>query len=387
MIFNTQLFTMRAALALALALTTNAGLGPQAKALDSAPDDNYPRITAMETAILGTAYQTEALSDRLTRMEQKAFGKVSDKADLSDRTDALQDYVENKLHKKLLAPGPQYESAEDMNAYGYTGDGQNQQNQQPTAAASSSSAAASSSASARSAPQEQTQYPRVTALEEAILGQAHEGDQLSDRLSRMEIKAFGHDLPKSALGDRTDALEDYAEKKLHKKILGQSSAPNDPAGADTGTSSAGGAGGGNFLTKMGGALLGIQPAGPGSSGGPSFFVPGFGGFGGVRVRPRSAVTSANSDPDSSQINSPAPIDDAVVNAPTPPPANARLITKVGWCEKHVFGVVYHDKHLTERLNILNDALKFDPGKKGMALMDDVDKLMKAAELKSPAQPL
>ena len=34
MIFNTKLFTMRAALALALALTTNAGLGPQAKALD-----------------------------------------------------------------------------------------------------------------------------------------------------------------------------------------------------------------------------------------------------------------------------------------------------------------------------------------------------------------
>ena len=148
MIFNTKLFTMRAALALALALTTNAGLGPQAKALDSAPDDNYPRITAMETAILGTAYQTEALSDRLTRMEQKAFGKVSDKADLSDRTDALQDYVENKLHKKLLAPGPQYESAEDMNAYGYTGDGQNQQNQQPSAAASSSASASSSSSSA-----------------------------------------------------------------------------------------------------------------------------------------------------------------------------------------------------------------------------------------------
>lgn len=374
MIFKTKLFTMRAALA--LALTTSAGLHLPAKALDSAPDDNYPRITAMETAILGKAYQSDALSDRLTRMEQKAFGKVSDKADLSDRTDALQDYVENKLHKKLLAPGPQYESAEDMNAYSYTGDGPNQQNLQPGAASP-----------AASAPQEQTQYPRVTALEEAILGQAHEGDQLSDRLSRMEIKAFGHDIPKSALGDRTDALEDYAEKKLHKKILGQSSAPNDPAGADTGTSTAGGTGGGNFLTKMGGALLGIQPAGPGSSGGPSFFVPGFGGFGGVRVRPRSAVTSANTDPDSSQVNSPAPIDDAVVNAPTPPPATARLITKVGWCEKHVFGVVYHDKHLTERLNILNDALKFDPGKKGMALMDDVDKLMKAAELKSPAQPL
>lgn len=48
--------------------------------------------------------------------------------------------------------------------------------------------------------------------------------------------------------------------------------------------------------------------------------------------------------------------------PHPPPADARLLTKVSWCEKHVFGVVYRDKHLTERLNILNDDLKYDPAK-------------------------
>jgi hypothetical protein len=40
------------------------------------------------------------------------------------------------------------------------------------------------------------------------------------------------------LGDRTDALEDYAEKKLHKKILGQSSTTVDSAesGAASGNS-------------------------------------------------------------------------------------------------------------------------------------------------------
>ena len=39
--------------------------------------DNYPRITAMEIAILGQSYVADALPARLARMEVKAFGKVS----------------------------------------------------------------------------------------------------------------------------------------------------------------------------------------------------------------------------------------------------------------------------------------------------------------------
>ncbi len=223
-------------------------------------------------------------------------------------------------------------------------------------------------------------YPRVTALEQAILGETHEGDALSDRLSRMETKAFGNALPKSDFGDRTDALEDYAEKKLHKKILGQTGNPADEGGKPVGGGPTGG--GGSFLAKMGGALLGIPTGAPGTAPGSRMVIPAFGPFGGVRVHPRTADGAA--DPAQNEVNNPVPVDDAIVNSATPPPETARLISKVGWCEKHVFGVVYRDKHLTERLNILNDALKYDPSKKGMALMDDVDKLMKAAQAKPAA---
>ncbi|MGZ7883005.1 hypothetical protein, partial [Acinetobacter soli] len=54
-------------------------------------DDQYPRISAMETALLGATYPAQPLAQRLGRLEQKAFGKSDDKGDLSDRTDKLQD--------------------------------------------------------------------------------------------------------------------------------------------------------------------------------------------------------------------------------------------------------------------------------------------------------
>jgi len=324
-------------------------------------DDQYPRISAMETALLGATYPAQPLAQRLGRLEQKAFGKSDDKGDLSDRTDKLQDYVEKTTKKPLIAPGADYEDAQ-------TDDDQApNQSTQPGQAQQSQSGSAS-----------QNDYPRVTALEQANLGQSYTSEALADRLSRMEQKAFGNAMPQMALGDRTDALEDYAEKKLHKKILGQSSPVSDYDGQDGGTAGSAGGGGGSLLAKVGSALFGL-PA-PGQGNGPSFAVPGFGAFGGVRVRPRSAVIS---DQESQADNEKLHQDDAIINSPDMPKSTTRLLTKVGWCEKRVFGQVYYDKHLPERLALLNDTLKFDPGKRGVDLMDDVDGMMKAAQARKP----
>ena len=81
---------------------------------------------------------------------------------------------------------------------------------------------------------------------------------------------------------------------------------------------------------------------------------------------------------------PTAADQAIIEAATPPAPAVRLATKVGWCERRVFGQVAYDKHLTDRLNLLNNALKFDPGKTGLDLMDDIDKLIKAAAAASPS---
>ncbi len=344
-------------LSLSLCLSLPAGQGQ-----DSSTLDNYPRITAMESAILGKSYGGD-LPSRLARMEVKAFGKSSDKADLSDRTDNLQTYVETTLHKPMVVPGPGYQEADDSD--------------QALAGASGRVEQTDAGASAPAS------YPRVTALEQAILEQVYESDTLSDRLGRMEVKAFGKASVDLALGDRTDALEDYAEKKLHKKILGQSSTTVDSAeSGGNNAGSSGTPGGGSFLAKMGSALLGIPASGMPASGGPSFFAPGFGPFGGVRVRPRSAVdnpqtqsAAANAQPS----HQPTAADLAIIDAATPPAPSVRLATKVAWCEQRVFGQASYEKHLTDRLSLLNSALKFDPGKKGLDLMDDIDKLIKAAE--------
>lgn len=349
-------------LLVASSLSLCAGVLACAKVL---ADDGYPRITMMETALLGKSFAQDALNARLSRLEIKAFGKTSDKAPLSDRTDALEDYVEKTQHKPLLTPAPGFQGPDEETTGG-------------AAASSTNNNYAAAPAS------EPGRYPRVTALEQAIVGEVYEQEDLGQRLTRMETKAFGK-ASDGALGDRTDALEEYAEKKLHKKILGQTSTTGTPeqggdgaAGNETGAGGRAG-GGPGILAKMGGALLGL-PVG----GGPSFFSPGFGPFAGVRVRQRGAQA-----PDSSGAQTPAPpavsaADEAIINSSSPPPPATRLATKVSWCEKRVFGQI-SDRHLPERLSLLNDALKFDPAKKGVDLMDDIDKLIKAAVAYKQAQ--
>ena len=55
--------------------------GQSAIALDnSVVSDTYPHITALENAILGQSFPGQPLTDRLGRMEKKAFGSVSTKS-------------------------------------------------------------------------------------------------------------------------------------------------------------------------------------------------------------------------------------------------------------------------------------------------------------------
>jgi hypothetical protein len=330
----------------------------------------------METVILGKSFGQDPLNARLSRMEMKAFGKASDKGALSDRTDALEDYVERTQHKPLLAPAPGFQGPDDEDGGNPATSG---------SAASGTGSAGSGANSVINGGDPPGRYPRVTALEQAILGEVFEQEELAPRLARMEVKAFGKPSAADALGDRTDALEDYAEKKLHKKILGQTSTTGSPDSGDTGSSSGSGSGSGSgtagggpgILAKMGGALLGL-PVG----GGSSFFSPGFGPFAGVRVRQRGAAPDSGATAPAVAPPVVSAADEAIINSAAPPPAATRLATKVSWCEKRVFGQI-SDKHLPERLSLLNDTLKFDPSKKGVDLMDDVDKLIKAAAAYKP----
>lgn len=347
--------------------------------------DPYPHISRLEKAILGTTFPKEKLSARLARMETKAFGAPVSGNDLAGRSDALDTYVEQKLHVRLpdvsgpddtadggdTVPGGDSVSGGDS-ASGATGmnfgntayDTANSNSSNANGTNSDTIALRHGNASTDVLAQangDLNDYPRVTALEEAIFGQAFVGKPLPDRLAAMELKAFGRVTESGALADRTDALQSYAEKTLHKDFRDVNNI------ADSGT---GGETVGSGVEKLAGALgktlLGL--AGVGSLG-PTV-IPGFGG---IRARPKDEL------PDD-QLESVA-AEDPDITAATPPPPTAKLLTQVGWCEEHVFGQTYPNLHLPARLGQLNRQLNFKPGAKDIELMDQMPGLIKLTQSK------
>ena len=317
---------------------------------NSAPD-SYPRVTAIEQTILGQTFANEPLPTRLDRMERKAFGKASDSDDLSARTDALYDYADKTLHKNPFKAEYSSEAAADNRLDG--GD--------------------SDDASSGSGTSGMTNYPHVTALEKAILGDSYPNDQLADRLSRLETKAFGKPTTGQDLSDRTDALEKYAEKKLNMKPFGggQGAASDNSSPGAPGQSNR--AAGLAKLAAVGNTLLNMTGLG-------MMGMPGYGGMYASQGPAQAPEQSVEARKVEQQL------EDPLLKACTPPPESAKLLTKVGWCEIQVFGQANAKMHLLDRLNQLNQTLSFDPGKSGVDLMDHIDALVKLAQSrKQPAQ--
>ena len=315
---------------------------PSAKTANSQPADDpstggaeqYPHINELERSILGRSYDGQPLADRLGRMELKAFGSPSNIPDFSDRTDVLDSYVAQHTPRRSNSMNGSVQTTEASDST--AGDAQND-------------------------------YPRVTALESEILGQSFQGQSLTARLSRMEAKAFGKPSDDMDLSERTDALDKYAQTKLHKHLHEQPStaeAAPDGSHGGSGRGAQVAAGVGRQLAAVATNTLlgmaGVRGVGFGGMGGP-------GGFGGGSSSPRTQPTPT----DGSER-----MDDPAVFAQEPPPPEARMITKVGWCEQQVFGHTFGNMHLTERLEQLNGELQFERGKSGSELMDRMASLIK-----------
>ncbi len=71
---------------------------------DDAPDTtsgtDYPRVTELETALLGKTYQAEPIKHRLDQLELKIFGKTHSTEDLADRVDRIAQYADKKFNGK-----------------------------------------------------------------------------------------------------------------------------------------------------------------------------------------------------------------------------------------------------------------------------------------------
>jgi hypothetical protein len=362
---------------------------------DSQATDTYPHITTLEKAILGQTYIGQGLTARLARMEAKAFGKASTDPDLSQRTDALEDYSQKTLHQRPFGAGSAAETDETDGAGGGNASALSPANRgggNYAGAVNESNSAGNAGGGGGGADGAelqplQTEYPHINSLEKEILGQTYPGQPLPDRLIRMETKAFGKASTIDDYSERTDALEAYAQKKLHSKpfvqeqkqeAVAMGGGPGQSGGGSSGASS----GQSKLLNFVGNSLLtmaGVGRMGMPMMGGNPAFGNGMGGgimpgFGGVRVRPKQAAGQQPTE----QPVVPHP-EDPSVNDPTPPPAEAKMLTKVGWCEVQTFGHTFPSLHLPARLQQLSKELNYAPNKTALELMDDVGGLIKAVQ--------
>lgn len=327
--------------------------------------DSYPRVSLIENAILGKTFPNDDLEARLVRLETKAFGKASSNTDLGDRTDELQVYAEKKSGKKLLQEDPGYESAmDDASSYGST-----QQDCSDSSDASQNQPTDPSQHASQESDSGNGEYPHITDLENAILHKSFPGEPVENRLGRLENTAFGAASSNPDLSVRIDALDAFAEKKLHIKPYQQDEQERTTSTGDS-------PGPAPSRMRQVGTMVGTSLINMAGMGLP--------GFGGVRVRNRADVPPE-------ELNRPAePQDDPLVFETNPPPAGVKMLTKVGWCEVQVFGHTFPAMHLPQRLSQLNTELKYAPNKTGIALMDSTEAMIKAAQIRkqlSTSQPV
>ncbi len=313
---------------------------------------DYPHVSSLESVILGKNYSGQRLPERLSRLETKAFGHASTSNDFSQRTDDLEQFAEKNLHAKPFAQNNS--DSETVEATGVPG---------PETGASEQTASA--------------EYPHITALERNILGETYSGQPLTARLTRLETTAFGGPSKNSDLSQRTDALESYSQKKLHKKSFqpppdrGAAAVSGKPQGAGSGMSKQLIAMAANTLLSaagLGGVGMGLAGAGM--------------GLGVMRQQQQQQKETVDKTVTQQECD-----EDPSVSAHFPPPETAKLLTKVAWCEAQIFGHTFPSMHLKERLRQLSQELHFGTGKTDLQLMDDVGGLVKAVQAQKGNVPI
>jgi len=161
----------------------NEGGLPNAKL---AGDSDYPTVTALEREVFGRDFLREDVTHRLDRLERRAFGQASTGVPLADRVDRLMAQYPN-----AAAEVARYTRA----ASGQTGDG-------PVSSA------------LRDLPSDSGQfvgnldtYTKVSALEKRFFnGKTYSGELLTQRLNRLEAKAYGRSYGGQSVDTRVSRL-------------------------------------------------------------------------------------------------------------------------------------------------------------------------------------
>lgn len=178
-------------------------------AINSKGDSVQAAIAQLEDKLYEHKYPSESDDQRLTRIEKFVFG-------------AAQTGTPAQRVQRLQSSFASEATAVDKTTQSVS--------QTSTSSVSSSSSSTSSSASIPAVVAtpafDGANYPRVTELEKDMLNATYVHEPLPQRLSRLEVKAFGKASPSTDLCARVDDLDEYAEThhifKNHKDPLNDS---------------------------------------------------------------------------------------------------------------------------------------------------------------------
>lgn len=272
-------------------------------------------------------YDSDAVDVRVGRLEKMIYGDTR-QGSTASRLASIVSLVEKEEEQPLVPVSPPAPSAASN-----PGTARPRIAAAPPRSNSANSPANNSNAADRSqAPAPSVEngdfanYPHITALEDEILGHAFPQDAISARLARLETAVFGKSMSSQDLSTRTDALEQFAETKLHKKPFGINPKMGD-----------------------GDAPVVIENT----------------------PEPQEPVYRRAADGENQSLESPE------VLANNPPGSGAKMITRVAWCEYHVFGKTFPALHLIARLRQLHDELAPSRQESNFQLMDDMDSLTQA----------
>jgi hypothetical protein len=265
-----------------------------------------PDIASLEKRFFDHTYPNEPLDTRLDRLERMVFGEQKTGSDQARMTALLLAVpAEPAASSSQTASGSTNATGQSTAATGQTA-------QQTTPDSDQGDSGASEVASG-----DVGDYPRITQLEQEILGKTFQKEPIQNRLEQLELKAFGKADAKADLSDRTEKLEDYADKHFPQQQRNY---------ADT-------------------AYDGYPP-----------------------------TTSQYPQP---AENGYAPI----APNPNLLPPNSTLDQKVTWLEQQVFGATYPTQPLLDRVNRLaGTVFPTDSPQRAQSLADQVNSMIGAVEL-------
>ena len=327
--------------------TTKAASKSASAAPQAAKNDDITReIRGYEHKYFERNFETETDDQRLNRLENFIFG-ATNSGDAAHRTAQIIAAVGLPAE---LKPTPPVEAATSK----------------PTPAFSPGSYAPSQN----QPDQSPGHYPRVTALETAILGQSYPTEPITNRLNRMELKAFGTQSQNTDLSARTDALDQYAVTKLHIKPE-NALATNPRMDGQVPSAAAGNLGSFESNPFVRGLRSIASDLNPVNS---------------IAASSQNKTSSYSSEEDADDPAAEAHrkmIEQQLIDAakPNAPSSHERTLSRVAWCEMQLFGKSFPQLHLLQRLHQLNSDLFPSDKEKDIQLMDRIDIIVREVVLR------